>query len=98
MLISLVSCSSESDTIELRLAHGLDVTHPVHAGMQFMADRARELSDGEISITIYPNEQLGTERQTLELLQIGSLDITKTSSDLSYLIWIQKRYLCNFTN
>lgn len=45
-----------------------------------MADRARELSDGEINITIYPNEQLGTERQTMELLQIGSLDITKVSS------------------
>lgn len=78
--VFLVSCSGESDTVELRLAHGLDVTHPVHAGMQFMADRVKELSEGEVNITIYPNEQLGTERQTLELLQIGSLDITKTSS------------------
>lgn len=79
MLFAL-ACSRDSDTVELRLGHGLDVTHPVHAGMQYMADRVRELSDGEINITIYPNEQLGTERQTLELLQIGSLDITKVSS------------------
>ena len=81
-LISLLlgSCGSEKDVLELRLGHGLDMTHPVHAGMQFMADRVRELSDGEINITIYPSEQLGTERQTLELLQIGSLDITKVSA------------------
>jgi tripartite ATP-independent transporter DctP family solute receptor len=78
MLLS--ACSSEKDVIELRLGHGLDMTHPVHAGMQFMADRVKELSDGEINITIYPSEQLGTERQTLELLQIGSLDITKVSA------------------
>jgi tripartite ATP-independent transporter DctP family solute receptor len=31
-------------------------------------------------IQIYPSEQLGTERQCLELLQIGSLDMTKVSA------------------
>ena len=31
-------------------------------------------------VEIYPNQQLGTERQSLELLQIGSLDMTKVSA------------------
>lgn len=33
-------------------------------------------------ITIYPSQQLGTERETLELLQIGSLGMTKVSSSV----------------
>ena len=64
----------------LRLAHGLDTSHPVHRGMVYMAERLAELSDGELTISIYPNNQLGTERQSLELLQIGSLDMTKVSA------------------
>ena len=33
-----------------------------------------------MEIKIYPNQQLGSERECLELLQIGSLDITKVST------------------
>ncbi|WP_116124795.1 TRAP transporter substrate-binding protein [Lewinella sp. IMCC34183] len=64
----------------LRLAHGLDTGHPVHLGMVYMAERLAELSNGELTISIYPNNQLGSERQCLELLQIGSLDMTKVSA------------------
>lgn len=33
-----------------------------------------------MTIDIYPNQQLGSERETLELLQIGSLGMTKVST------------------
>lgn len=48
--------------------------------MVYMAERLAEKSDGELTISIYPNQQLGTERQSLELLQIGSLSMTKVSA------------------
>jgi tripartite ATP-independent transporter DctP family solute receptor len=38
-----------------------------------------EISRGKMRIQIYPNQQLGSERECLELLQIGSLDMTKVS-------------------
>jgi tripartite ATP-independent transporter DctP family solute receptor len=38
-----------------------------------------ELSQGKMRLQIYPNQQLGSERECLELLQIGSLDMTKVS-------------------
>lgn len=38
-----------------------------------------ERSGGKLKLEIYPSQQLGTERQCLELLQIGSLDMTKVS-------------------
>jgi tripartite ATP-independent transporter DctP family solute receptor len=74
------SCAIESDRTVLKLGHGLDPSHPVHRGMIYMAERLSELSDGTMEIDIYPSEQLGTERQCLELLQIGSLAMTKVSS------------------
>ena len=36
--------------------------------------------NGKLKIEIYPNSQLGSERQCLELLQIGSLGMTKVSA------------------
>jgi tripartite ATP-independent transporter DctP family solute receptor len=80
LLLATVSCAGPSDKTELKLAHGLPTDHPVHEAMMFMAQRASELSDGKLIIDIYPAEQLGSEQQCVELLQIGSLAITKVSA------------------
>ncbi|MCG8308598.1 MAG: TRAP transporter substrate-binding protein [Cytophagales bacterium] len=64
----------------LKLAHGLPTDHPVHKAMVFMADRCKEISKGELQIQIYASGQLGSEQQCVELLQIGSLAITKVSA------------------
>lgn len=74
------ACTELSNTKSLKLAHSLDVTHPVHKGMEYMAEKVAEKSNGQLTIEIYPSQQLGTERQCLELLQIGSLAMTKVSA------------------
>jgi len=79
ILLSL-GCSQITDVKTLKLAHGLDITHPVHQGMEFMAQRVAEKSQGKLQLELYPSQQLGTERQCLELLQIGSLAMTKVSA------------------
>ncbi len=73
------SCSQKRKNV-IKLAHGLDQTHSVHKAMVFMADKLKEKSKGKLSIQIYPGGQLGSERETLELLQIGSVGITKVSA------------------
>ena len=45
-----------------------------------MGEELYRISSGTMEIKIYPNQQLGSERECLELLQIGSLDITKVST------------------
>src|SRR5688572_8179064 len=72
MLATAGACARTSDVVEIKLAHGHDTTHPVHSAMVFMADRLAEKSDGTMRIDIYTSQQLGTEREALELLQIGS--------------------------
>ncbi len=76
----LTNCSSGERDKVLKLAHGLDISHPVHKGMVYMAKQVEVKSGGKLTIKIYPGGQLGAERQCLELLQIGSLDMTKVSS------------------
>ena len=64
----------------LKLAHGLDPSHSVHIAMEFMGKRIDELSGGKMKLDIYPSGQLGSEPQCIELLQLGSLALTKVSS------------------
>ncbi|MDC6403957.1 MULTISPECIES: TRAP transporter substrate-binding protein [Maribacter] len=75
----VLSCSDENAVKTLHLGHGLDVSHSVHKAMVSMAEDLAERSGGRLKLEIYPSQQLGTERECLELLQIGSLDMTKVS-------------------
>tara|TARA_B100000989_G_C19501176_1_gene454356 strand:- start:85 stop:1023 length:939 start_codon:yes stop_codon:yes gene_type:complete len=75
----LIGCNSNTSKRIIRLGHGLDVTHSVHQAMVKADGYLNELSGGEMRIQIYPNQQLGSERECLELLQIGSLDMAKVS-------------------
>ncbi|AUP77551.1 TRAP transporter substrate-binding protein [Flavivirga eckloniae] len=76
----LSSCNTLQSKKVIKLAHGLDMSHPVHKAMVFMAEDLEKRSNGTMGIQIYPNQQLGTERQALELIQIGSLGMTKVSA------------------
>ncbi len=80
LVLCIASCDTGSDDTVIKLAHGLDPSHSVHRAMVYMAERLAEKSAGAMRIDIYPSEQLGTERQALELLQIGSLGMTKVSA------------------
>jgi len=64
----------------LTLAHSLDTGHTVHKAMALMGERLFDYSGGRMQIVIYPGGQLGSERETVELLQIGSIAITKVSA------------------
>jgi len=74
------SCKHDNSSMVLKLAHGLDTEHPVHLSMVYMAEIIEQESGGRLKINIYPSAQLGSERQCIELLQIGSLDMTKVSA------------------
>jgi tripartite ATP-independent transporter DctP family solute receptor len=69
-----------SRPVILKLGHGLDISHPVHKAMVFMAERVREKSGGRMQVQIFPSEQLGNEKECIEALQLGYLAMTKTSS------------------
>ncbi|MCG8555530.1 MAG: TRAP transporter substrate-binding protein [Proteobacteria bacterium] len=65
---------------DLKIAHSLPTSHPVHRGIERFAQRLKELSGGQINCAIFPSGQLGSETEYLEKLQSGTLDIAKTSA------------------
>lgn len=79
-ILILPGCAIDRSERVLKLAHVLDTTHPVHKGMAFMAERLYKISAGRMRLDIYPSGQLGQERELIELLQIGSLAMTKVST------------------
>ena len=80
ILVFFSTCQNSNQQKIIKLAHGLDTGHPVHKAMVFMGQELEKNSEGVLKLEIYPNQQLGSERQCIELLQIGSLDMTKVSA------------------
>lgn len=78
--VSLSSCKQLGDQKIAYLAHSLPVSHPVHQGMEVFAKAVLEASNGRLAVKIFPDGQLGSEREVLELLQIGSIAMTKVSA------------------
>lgn len=80
LVLSLSGCSKKSDVTVLKMGHSLDVEHPVHKAMIFMAEKLEEKSAGKVILQVYPGEQLGSEREMIEQVQMGLLDMTKVST------------------
>jgi len=84
VLIMVTGCGGKDETakdeINLKLGHALDINHPVHKAMEFWADTLKKSTGGRIVIKIYPGGQLGGEKELIEQLQMGTLDLAKVSS------------------
>ena len=76
----MTSCKKESDTKVLYLAHSLPQAHPVHKGILVFKKALERNSGGTLNVKVFPDAQLGSEREVLELLQIGSVAATKVSA------------------
>tara|TARA_R110002049_G_scaffold4179_6_gene29825 strand:- start:6661 stop:7635 length:975 start_codon:yes stop_codon:yes gene_type:complete len=80
LFISLASCKKIEGPKVLYLGHTLPQTHPVHKGMLEFQKALEKKSNGTLKVKIFPDGQLGSERELLELLQIGSVAATKVSA------------------
>lgn len=80
LFTSLASCKKVEGPEVLYLGHTLPQTHPVHKGMLEFQKALEKKSKGTLKVKIFPDGQLGSERELLELLQIGSVAATKVSS------------------
>lgn len=79
---TLAGCSRQRDVRVIKLAHGLDQQHSVHHGMVYLGRKLAEKSGGRMRVDVYPSGQLGSERECLELVQIGGLAMTKVSASV----------------
>lgn len=84
LLLALLTagCGAKRDVKIIKLAHGLDPQHSVHKGMVFLGERLAEKSGGKLRVDVYSSGQLGSERECLELVQLGGLAMTKVSASV----------------
>ncbi|MGL5949805.1 MAG: TRAP transporter substrate-binding protein DctP, partial [Cetobacterium sp.] len=81
-LTILTGCgkSEGGSSKKLKLAHALTESHPVHLAMVEFGKEVSEKTNGDIEVLIFPNGQLGGEREITELMQAGAIDIIKTNA------------------
>lgn len=80
LIVGCLGVSSFSYAETLKLSHNGDTKSPVHKALKHFADEVKEKTDGDIKVRVYPNGQLGTQRESLELLQSGALDMAKSNA------------------
>lgn len=64
------------DPITLTFAHGQAEGHPYQQAALYFKEMVEEESGGSITVVVSPNGTLGDERECVESLQMGTLDIT----------------------
>lgn len=78
-LIALLGASplaAQAQEVELRLAHWLPPSHPVHEdALQDWVGSIEEASEGRIAITIFPSSQLGAPADHYDMTRDGIADI-----------------------
>lgn len=72
--------NSKEEVYEMTLAHSTTETTSLHHGMVAFKKYVEEKSDGRIKANIYPNAQLGGDREVIEGLQSGNITMIASSS------------------
>lgn len=82
-LASLLAVSPEAvaaDKMELKLGHVATLDNAYHLGAQRFADLVAERTKGQITVKIFPNAQLGNERDLVEGLQLGTVQMVVSAN------------------
>ncbi len=79
-LLLIGGMSSVEARVNMKLSHNHGRNHPVHKAMQYFSDRVKTLTEGEVVIRLYPDAQLGTQRESLEQVQTGAIEMAKSNA------------------
>ena len=79
LVISLPGLSGAAEKV-IKLGHVLDTKHPYQIGAEHFAKRAAELTKGKVEVQIYPSSQLGNERELVEAMQVGTIEMGASTS------------------
>ena len=76
LLLTVAAPAGAAPQFTLRAAHYFKEDHPWNKGLVFFAQKVKEGSKGRIQIDIFNGGVLGSEAQTLQFVNDGSLDFT----------------------
>lgn len=76
LVLLLAGCARERDEKIIRMGYVSGPTVLLHSAAQEFAARVAEKSGGKLRVRLYPSGQLGDDRETVEGLKLGSIDMT----------------------
>jgi tripartite ATP-independent transporter DctP family solute receptor len=86
MVLILAGCSSgkpndlekgKNEPIVWRLAHVMPADHPYNLGALKFAELLAEKTNGKYKVICYPNAELGTEGETMEMCASGQIELAQ---------------------
>lgn len=66
--------------LKFKLAENQSAGNPISEGMQMFADLVKEKTGGSVEIEVYLDAQLGTENETIDQIQAGTLDFARINT------------------
>lgn len=72
--------TNEEETYTLRVGHVVTTDHSYHLGLERFKEIVEEKSEGRIEVEIFPNAQLGNERDLVEGVTMGTVDMALSNS------------------
>jgi tripartite ATP-independent transporter DctP family solute receptor len=76
--VDLGTCQEKP--VSLKLGHAVAPEHPYHLGAVKFAELVAQRTGNKVKIDVYPSTQLGNERDMVEGLQLGTIDLVVTST------------------
>jgi len=95
LILSLTACSrptgnssgskeatsnGSNETITIRVGHVLAPTHPYTLGLEKFSELVAEKTDNKVKVEVFHSSQLGNERDMVEGLQLGTLEMALVST------------------
>ena len=80
MILSLTACggsggsSSSDEKYVIRIGHSDTTQNLIHISLEHFAQAVNERTNGRVEIQIYAAEQLGSNAEMIEMVEMGSLD------------------------
>jgi len=72
--------SAAAEKIVLKASSVLPDTHPNNRSMKLFGDKVKEKTKGLVEVQVFGNSQLGEQRDNLEQLKLGTLDMMVTAA------------------
>jgi TRAP-type transport system periplasmic protein len=84
--LSMPHVARSADPIKMRLAHAANEIHPGHIATVEFKKALEELLPGRVEVQIFPNRQLGDDKQNLENAVAGTIEVAAVSGVLVGLV------------
>ena len=74
--IALAAAAPAQGEVVLKMAHGVSTSDPFHVAASKLAELVAAKTSGKVKVEVFPGGQLGNDRQMIEGMKMGTLDMS----------------------